>query len=132
MASEAIPPPPPPPPPLLNNDNTNTSTLPNGPSTSQVQSSDNGGQTTSTDGTKSWERAWSVDEMRKGATNWSLASDAGLLLYMQEFSQNMLSQTHSMEQKVDGLVDETKGISAKVHNTFNNFLMLSNTQFIEN
>jgi hypothetical protein len=27
---------------------------------------------------------------------------------MQEFSQNMLSQTHSMEQKVDGLVDETK------------------------
>ena len=27
---------------------------------------------------------------------------------MQEFSQNMLSQTHSMEQKVDGLVHETK------------------------
>jgi hypothetical protein len=81
MASEAIPPPPPPPP-LLNNDNTNTSTLPNGPSTSQVQSSDNGGQTTSTDGTKSWERAWSVDEMRKGATNWSLASDAGVTIFI--------------------------------------------------
>ena len=127
MASETIPPTPPPPP-LLNNDNTNA----NGPTTSQVQSPDNAEPSTSTNGAKSWERAWTVDEMRKGATNWSLASDAGLLLYMQEFSQNMLSQTHSMEQKVDGLVHETKGISAKVHNTFNDFLMLSNTQFIEN
>ncbi len=83
MASEAIPTaPPPPPPPLLNNDNTNTTTFPNGPTTSQVQSSDNGGQTMSSDGAKSWERAWTVDEMRKGATNWSLASDAGVTIFI--------------------------------------------------
>ena len=76
MASESIPPPPPPPP-LLNNDNIDT----NGPTTSHVQSPDNGAKTTSTDGTKPWQRAWSVDEMRKGAKNWSLASDAGVFSF---------------------------------------------------
>ena len=25
-----------------------------------------------------WERAWTIDEMRKGAHDWSLASDAGV------------------------------------------------------
>ena len=74
MASDAIPPPPPPPPPVLNNDNTNT----NVPTTSQVQPTDNAVPSTSTNGAKSWERAWTVDEMRKGATKWSLASDAGV------------------------------------------------------
>ena len=75
MASETIPPPPPPP--LLNNDNTNA----NGPTTNQVQSSGNAEPSTSTNGAKSWERAWTVDEMRKGATNWSLASDAGVSIF---------------------------------------------------
>ncbi|XP_046852963.1 WASH complex subunit 2-like isoform X2 [Xenia sp. Carnegie-2017] len=127
MASE-IPTAPPPPPLLVNNSNLSVDVVgekPSSPSSSEKKIS-------STNDEKSWERAWSVAEMRKGATHWSLASDAGLLLYLQEFSQNMLSQTHRMEQKVDGLVYETKGISTKVNNTFNNFLMLSNTQFIEN
>ena len=80
MASEAIPTAPPPPP-LLNNDNTNTTAPPNGPTTSQAQSSGNGVQTAPTDGAKSWQRPWTVDEMRKGATNWSLASDAGVTTF---------------------------------------------------
>lgn len=25
-----------------------------------------------------WERAWSLDELRKGTSNWTLASDAGV------------------------------------------------------
>ncbi|KAJ7392701.1 retrograde transport, endosome to Golgi [Desmophyllum pertusum] len=55
-----------------------------------------------------------------------------LLLYLQEFSQKMISQTHDIESQVDGLVSSTKGMNSKVQNTMNDFLMLSNTQFIEN
>lgn len=80
MASEGIPPPAPPPPPLFNNDN-NTVTPPNGPTGSQVHTPLNGGPGMATNEGKLWERAWSVDEMRKGARNWSLASDAGVSKY---------------------------------------------------
>ena len=31
-----------------------------------------------------------------------------LLLYLQEFSQKMISQTHEIETQVDGLVNSTK------------------------
>ncbi|CAH1772321.1 unnamed protein product, partial [Owenia fusiformis] len=88
--------------------------------------------TTTADGGKAWERAWSVEEIRKGAGNWSLSGDAGLLLYLQEFSQRMIARTHEIEQQVDGLVNETKATGTKVHNVFNEFIMLANTQFVEN
>ncbi|XP_077979550.1 uncharacterized protein LOC144434905 [Glandiceps talaboti] len=81
---------------------------------------------------KSWERPWTISELRKGSTNWSLASDSGLLLYMQEFSQKMISRTHEIEKQVEGLVHSTKSTDGRLHNVFNDFLMLSNTQFIEN
>ena len=84
MASEAIPAPPPPPP-VLNNENTNTTAPSNSPTTSQAQSSGDGGQTVPTDGTKPWQRPWTVDEMRKGATSWSLASDAGVTIFIIRF-----------------------------------------------
>lgn len=71
-ASAPSPPPPPPPPPLLDNNST-TSSVSNGPTINQAQTAVDG------NGTKPWERAWSVDEMRKGATTWSLASDAGVI-----------------------------------------------------
>ena len=38
------------------------------------QASAAGGQGTP----KVWERPWTIDEMRKSAGNWSLASDAGV------------------------------------------------------
>ncbi|EDO30510.1 predicted protein, partial [Nematostella vectensis] len=87
---------------------------------------------TSNNGEKLWERAWNLEELRKGTSKWTLAADAGLLLYLQQFSQKIVSQTHEIEKKVDGLVGSTKGIQSKVQNTVNDFLMLSNTQFIEN
>jgi WASH complex subunit FAM21 len=55
-----------------------------------------------------------------------------LLLYLQEFSQKLTARTHAIEQMVDGLVHETKLTRARTHNVFNEFLMLANTQFIEN
>ncbi|XP_019358079.1 PREDICTED: WASH complex subunit FAM21-like [Gavialis gangeticus] len=79
-----------------------------------------------------WERPWSLDEIRRGSQAWSLASDAGLLRFLQEFSQQTISRTHEIKKQVDGLIHETKATDCRLHNVFNDFLMLSNTQFIEN
>ncbi|XP_037996293.1 WASH complex subunit 2C isoform X4 [Motacilla alba alba] len=79
-----------------------------------------------------WERPWSLDEIRKSSQSWSLASDAGLLRFLQEFSQQTISRTHEIKKQVDGLISETKATDCRLHNVFNDFLMLSNTQFIEN
>ncbi|XP_057704113.1 WASH complex subunit 2A isoform X2 [Corythoichthys intestinalis] len=79
-----------------------------------------------------WERPWSLEEMRQSAGNWSLAADSGLLLFLQDFSQRMLSKTHEMEKQLDSLIRDTKATDSSLHSVFNDFLMLSNTQFIEN
>uniref|UniRef100_A0A8C2U9T1 WASH complex subunit 2C n=1 Tax=Coturnix japonica TaxID=93934 RepID=A0A8C2U9T1_COTJA len=79
-----------------------------------------------------WERPWSLEEIRKDSQSWSLASDAGLLRFLQEFSQQTISRTHEIKKQVDGLINETKAADCRLHNVFNDFLMLSNTQFIEN
>ncbi|RUS70118.1 hypothetical protein EGW08_022119, partial [Elysia chlorotica] len=79
-----------------------------------------------------WQRAWSIAEMRAGAGNWSLAGDAGLLLHLQEFSQRMISRTHEMGKDVDGLMHEAELTGVRVNNVINDFIMLANTQFVEN
>ncbi|KAM8774374.1 WASH complex subunit 2A isoform 1-T1 [Rhynchonycteris naso] len=79
-----------------------------------------------------WERPWSVEEIRRSSQSWSLAADAGLLQFLQEFSQQTISRTHEIKKQVDGLIRETKVTDCRLHNVFNDFLMLSNTQFIEN
>ncbi|XP_052469467.1 WASH complex subunit 2 isoform X2 [Carassius gibelio] len=79
-----------------------------------------------------WERPWTLAEMQKSSTNWSLAADSGLFLFLQDFSQRMLSKTHEIEKQLDGLIRDTKATDSRLHTVFNDFLMLSNTQFIEN
>uniref|UniRef100_A0A674AED9 FAM21/CAPZIP domain-containing protein n=1 Tax=Salmo trutta TaxID=8032 RepID=A0A674AED9_SALTR len=79
-----------------------------------------------------WERLWTLEEMRQTSANWSLAADSGLFLFLQDFSQRMLSKTHEIEKQLDGLIRDTKATDCCVHTVFNDFLMLSNTQFIEN
>ncbi|XP_053164792.1 WASH complex subunit 2A-like isoform X12 [Hemicordylus capensis] len=79
-----------------------------------------------------WERAWSLEEVRAGSQSWSLAADAGLLCFLQEFSQQTISRTHEIKKQLDRLIHETKSTDCRLHNVFNGFLMLSNTQFIEN
>ncbi|XP_065644622.1 WASH complex subunit 2 isoform X2 [Hydra vulgaris] len=71
-------------------------------------------------------------QLRNCSKEWSLAGDAGLLLYLQEFSHQILSKTTDIEKLVDNIYNITKGSGVKVHNTFNDFLMLSSSQFIEN
>lgn len=52
--------------------------------------------------------------------------------YLNEFSNRLISKTKDLENSVQSLVFETQAMDVKVHNTFNQFLMLSNVQFIEN
>ncbi|XP_026707342.1 WASH complex subunit 2C isoform X6 [Athene cunicularia] len=92
----------------------------------------NGAPRDATEPAPLWERPWSLEEIRKGSQSWSLASDAGLLHFLQEFSQQTISRTHEIKKQVDGLISETKATDCRLHNVFNDFLMLSNTQFIEN
>ncbi|KAM3606773.1 uncharacterized protein V6R79_022982 [Siganus canaliculatus] len=79
-----------------------------------------------------WERPWTLEEMRQNSANWSLAADSGLFLFLQDFSQRMLSKTHEIEKQLDSLISDTKATDSCLHSVFNDFLMLSNTQFIEN
>ncbi|XP_034754306.1 WASH complex subunit 2 isoform X2 [Etheostoma cragini] len=79
-----------------------------------------------------WERPWTLEEMRQSSANWSLAADSGLFLFLQDFSQRMLSKTHDIEKQLDSLIRDTKATDSCLHSVFNDFLMLSNTQFIEN
>lgn len=55
-----------------------------------------------------------------------------LFLFLQDFSQRMLSKTHDIEKQLDSLICDTKATDSCLHSVFNDFLMLSNTQFIEN
>ncbi|XP_073541787.1 WASH complex subunit 2-like isoform X2 [Phyllobates terribilis] len=79
-----------------------------------------------------WQRPWSLEEIGSSRQSWSLAADAGLLNFLQEFSHQTISRTHEIEKQLDGLVHEAKSTECRLHNIFNDFLMLSNTQFIEN
>ena len=55
-----------------------------------------------------------------------------MLLYLKEFSQNLLSRTHEIEKQVDTLDHETKNTDTRMNNVYNDFMMLANIQFVEN
>jgi hypothetical protein len=55
-----------------------------------------------------------------------------LLEYLDAFSNRLLARMQEVQNKVDDLVFETSVAGSNLHNTFNEFIMLSNTQFIEN
>ncbi|XP_033119000.1 WASH complex subunit 2-like isoform X8 [Anneissia japonica] len=130
----APPAPPPPPPPPIQGADTGVAATPNLEATQEIGS--DGGQSSGAgamaSGTSKEEKSMTLDEVRKQSCNWSMASDAGLLLYLQEFSHKMIARTSELEKMVDGLVNETKSTDSKVHNTLNDFLMIANTQFVEN
>lgn len=81
---------------------------------------------------KTWERSWTVEEMRRQSKDWNLAADAGMLLYLKQFSQRIISRTHDTGKLVDTLSHDAVMLDVRLHNTFNEFQMLANTQFIEN
>lgn len=63
---------------------------------------------------------------------WDIECDETLLEFMESFSQRMMDRLKRVQGQVDDLVDTTRTGEADLLNTFNEFIMLSNTQFIEN
>ena len=73
----------------------------------------------------------SIEALQASTQNWSLDSDSKLLSFLNEFGKKLVARTHDVEKAVDKLAHESKCTEARVHNCFNEFHMLSNTQFIE-
>ena len=74
----------------------------------------------------------SITELQQDAKTWSLASDTKLLDYLQQFSSGITDRTKAFAGKVDDLSFDVAESEVALKNTFNEFLMLGNTQFIEN
>ena len=64
--------------------------------------------------------------------DWCLLYDNELQQYLKDFSSRFFSKTKTLQDSLDGLCSVTSGAEVRLNNALNQFLMLSNTQFIEN
>ena len=78
------------------------------------------------------EKAINYDDLKAGTPKWSLHDDHALLKTLQTMSTNLHVQTKKLEDNVSDLVNESTSTDVRLQNTFNEFLSLANTQFIEN
>jgi len=67
----------------------------------------------------------------KVADGWDVRPQQ-LLLYLKDFSTRLTERTKTLEGEVERLTFSAKAAEVSLKNVFNDFLMLSNTQFIEN
>lgn len=73
-----------------------------------------------------------MDSLKQEVESWSLASDQKLLESLQSLSAQFLDRSQSCISKVSELSFEVTTSEVSLRNTFNEFLMLGNAQFIEN
>jgi hypothetical protein len=94
-----------------------------------------------------------MEELRREVGSWNLGSDkkvrahrhclfqrlqvfvwslAQLLQYLQLLSSDITAKTKAVQNDLDDLYFESNAADLRLHNTFNQLLMLSNSQFIEN
>eukprot|EP01036_Dinobryon_divergens_P029459 gene29459-38557_t len=64
--------------------------------------------------------------------NWTLASDCLLLEHLQDISKIIQTRSNTLIQQLERLDFDLSDMDVGLRNTFNDFLMLGNTQFIEN
>lgn len=73
-----------------------------------------------------------MEELKSEVSSWSLASDQKLLEALQRLSNQFVDQAQSCMGKVSELGQDVVTSEVCLRNTFNEFLMLGNSQFIEN
>jgi len=73
-----------------------------------------------------------LTDLRAQVNDWSLATDDNLLVLLRKFSEHLINRVNAMDDELQGLVENTRNTEISVANTFNRFLMLRNSQFIEN
>ncbi|KAF5286996.1 hypothetical protein FQA39_LY16110 [Lamprigera yunnana] len=79
----------------------------------------------------SWQRAWTIKEIIDNASNWSLAGDAGLLKYLESYSEDLLAKAQETNNNLDAVVNKLDDASLSLEEIKNSFRSLRNTQFIE-
>ena len=72
-----------------------------------------------------------LSSLMTNSTSWSLADDDSLLTVLRNMSQNFLSRTTQIMDKMDKLALKTSSVQVKLDTANNNFLLLSNIKFIE-
>jgi hypothetical protein len=88
---------------------------------------------TKTDFAKHCEAMASLADLRGcNAAHWSLESDIKLQEYLAAFSRRLGQKTKDVVDKVENLSTDVGDADVRLRNTFNEFLMLGDTQFIEN
>ena len=73
-----------------------------------------------------------IDALKEHREAWSLESDMKLFDALRTFSASVVERSQEVETKIDGLVSRAVETDVRLRNTFNEFLMLCKTQFIEN
>ncbi len=73
-----------------------------------------------------------ADSLRNEIDSWTLQSDINLLGYLNSVSKSFRVKSDSLTLKLQDLTGDVNIADVKLRNTFNDFLMLANTQFIEN
>ena len=68
----------------------------------------------------------------KEADTWSLQSDQKLLQALMKFSTSICDKSSILTQRVDDLCSDAVEVESSLRNTFNEFLILGDTHFIEN
>ena len=78
-----------------------------------------------------WNAPWSTDLIRNH-NPWTLAGDAGMFLYLQQSGTDFASKALEAQAAVENICTRSTLLNKKLDNAFNDFQMLSNTQFLEN
>ncbi|RLN45011.1 hypothetical protein BBJ29_003912 [Phytophthora kernoviae] len=76
--------------------------------------------------------AKNLSDLAKEVSNWTLHSDHDLHVFLKRYSANLFERTKELEDSVRDIAAEADSAHVRLKNTFNQFLMLSNNQFIEN
>jgi hypothetical protein len=76
--------------------------------------------------------AYGFQALKTESDAWNLAVDDRLLKALSKFSISIAEKTQKCIQNVDDLGYEVADSEVSLKNTFNEFLLLGNTQFIEN
>ena len=77
-------------------------------------------------------RTLPMEELLNETNAWSLTSDKKLLKALETFSESIQKKSLHLLAEVDDLNSDAVELECSFHNTFNEFLSLADTQFIEN
>ena len=73
-----------------------------------------------------------LSSLKGEVKQWRLSSDMSLQSYLSEFSQSVADKTKALVGKIDDLGNDVSEADVRLRNTFCEFIMLANSQFIEN